>query len=334
MGIASINGVQLVGTIDMTAEVVSDQQARAATAARAAASLLGQLSPQLEATPPPQEAQLQTSARSASLAQRQERVADQMEALRRGDLDGTIVAMQQELADQIAEMAAEQADAGPPTDDVADLLAQAAKLLSHQVEFRLKGEAKARVGARLAVIHLLNRDPGQALASIADSHSDGTSPELEQERALITARANAQLGAYDTALAALDSNKSEAADRVRADIMWQKRDWAGVAAIFARLAGEPPADRKTLDDVRSRYVLSRAVALALNGDLPELATLHRRFSPAMAATPYGADFQVIASVDSGAADFQDVMRRISIADDFQAFMDGYRARLAQSATAS
>lgn len=215
-----------------------------------------------------------------------------------------------------------------------DLLAQAAKLLSHQVEFRLKGEAKARVGARLAVIHLLNRDPGQALASIADSHSDGTSPELEQERALITARANAQLGAYDTALAALDSNKSEAADRVRADIMWQKRDWAGVAAIFARLAGEPPADRKTLDDVRSRYVLSRAVALALNGDLPELATLHRRFSPSMAATPYGADFQVIASVDSGAADFQDVMRRISIADDFQAFMDGYRARLAQSATAS
>ncbi len=215
-----------------------------------------------------------------------------------------------------------------------DLLAQAAKLLSHQVEFRLKGEAKARVGARLAVIHLLNRDPGQALASIADSHSDGTSPELEQERALITARASTQLGAYDKALAALDGNKSEAADRVRADIMWQKRDWASVAEIFARLAGEPPASRQTLDDVRSRYVLSRAVALALNGDLPELATLHRRFSPAMAATPFGADFQVIASVDSGAADFQDVMRRISIADDFQAFMDGYRARLAQSATAS
>jgi hypothetical protein len=116
--------------------------------------------------------------------------------------------------------------------------------------------------------------------------------------------------------------------------MWQKRDWASAAEVFGRLAGDPPASGQSLDDVRSRYVLSRAVALALNGDLPELATLHRRFSPSMAATPYGADFQVIASVDSGAADFQDVMRRISIADDFQAFMDGYRARLAQSATAS
>jgi tetratricopeptide (TPR) repeat protein len=215
-----------------------------------------------------------------------------------------------------------------------DLLPQAAKLLSHQVEFRLKGEDKARVGARLAVIHLLNRDPGQALASIADSHSDGIPSELDQERALITARANTQLGAYEKALAALDGNESEAADKVRADIMWQKRDWASAAAVFGRLAGEPPAGRQTLDEVHSRYVLSRAVALALSGDLRELATLYQRFSPAMAATPYGTDFQVIASVDSGAADFQDVLRRISVADDFQAFMDGYRARLAQSATAS
>lgn len=54
----------------------------------------------------------------------------------------------------------------------------------------------------------------------------------------------------------------------------------------------------------------------------------------MDATPYGADFQVIASVDSGASDFQEVMRRVTVADDFQAFMEGYRARLAQSTTAS
>ena len=215
-----------------------------------------------------------------------------------------------------------------------DLLPQAAKLLAHQVEFRLNGDEKARVGARLAIIHLLNRDPGEALASIADSHSDGASPVLEQERALIAARALTQLGAFDKALAELGANNSEAADQVRADIMWQKRDWASAAEVFGRLAGDPPAARQTLDDVRSRYVLSRAVALALDSDLPELTTLYKRFAPAMSATPYGADFQVIASVDSGAADFQDVLRRISIADDFQAFMDAYRKRLAQSATAS
>ena len=215
-----------------------------------------------------------------------------------------------------------------------DLLPQAANLLAHQVEFRLKGEDKARVGARLAVIHLLNRDPGEALAAIADSHSDGISSELDEERALITARAHTRLVAFDKALAALAGNTSAAADRVRADIMWKKRDWASVAEVFGRLAGEPPAKGQSLDDVRSRYVLSRAVALALNGDLRELVTLHKRFSPAMAATPYGADFQVIASVDSGASDFQEVMRRITVADDFQAFMEGYRARLAQSQTAS
>jgi len=215
-----------------------------------------------------------------------------------------------------------------------DLLPQAAKLLAHQVEFRLKGEDKARVGARLAVIHLLNRDPGEALAAIADSHSDGISSELDEERALITARAHTRSEALDKALAALVGNESEAADRVRADIMWKKRDWVSVAEVFGRLAGDPPAKGQSLDDVRSRYVLSRAVALALGNDLQELVSLHKRFSSAMVATPFGADFQVIASVDSGASDFQEVMRRITVADDFHAFMEGYRARLAQSTTAT
>lgn len=215
-----------------------------------------------------------------------------------------------------------------------DLLPQAAKLLAHQVEFRLKGEEKARVGARLAVVNLLNREPGEALASIADSHSDGIPTALDEERALITARAYTQLAAFEKALSALTGNKSEAADKVRADVMWQTRDWTGVAEVFERLAGKPPAAGEPLVDQRSRYVLSRAVALALNGDLQELASLHSQFSSAMAATPYGADFQVIASVDSGATDFQDVLRRISVADDFQAFMEGYRARLAQSETTS
>ncbi len=215
-----------------------------------------------------------------------------------------------------------------------DLLPQAANLLAHQVEFRLRGEDKARVGARLAVVHLLNRDPGEALAAIADSHSDGISSALDEERALITARAYTQLEALDKALAALAGNESEAADRARADIMWKKRDWAGVAEVFSRLAGDPPATGQSLDDVRSRYVLSRAVALALGSNLEELVVLHRQFSAAMDATPYGADFQVIASVDSGASDFQEVMRRVTVADDFQAFMEGYRARLAQSTTAS
>ncbi len=214
-----------------------------------------------------------------------------------------------------------------------DLLPQAAKLLARQVEFRLNGEDKARVGARLAVVYLLNRDPGEALAAIADSHSDGISAELDEERALIAARAYTQLGAFEKALTELAGNKGEAADRVRADIMWQTRDWAGAAEVFGRLAGDPPARGQSLDDVHSRYVLSRAVALALISDLPEMAKLHRRFSSAMAASPYGADFQIIASVDSGAADFQDVLRRVSVADDFQAFMKGYRARLAQSQTA-
>ena len=46
-----------------------------------------------------------------------------------------------------------------------DLLPQAAKLLSHQVEFRLGGQDKARVGARLAVCQAARSRSGRGASS-------------------------------------------------------------------------------------------------------------------------------------------------------------------------
>ena len=62
--------------------------------------------------------------------------------------------MIQKLADRLAQV---------------DLLDRASKLLTLQVEFRLQGEEKARVGARLATILLLNKKPGLAAEAITNS---------------------------------------------------------------------------------------------------------------------------------------------------------------------
>lgn len=209
-----------------------------------------------------------------------------------------------------------------------DLLDQAAELLAHQVEFRLQGVEKAEVGARLAMVHLLGRKPDLALAALEDSAADGLPAALLTDRRVAASRARTLLGDYDRALAGLAGLAGEEVDLLRAEIHWRARDWDAAARVFIRLAGALPGPGETLDDKRSRYVMNRAVALALAGENNRLAALGKTHGAAMAGTPFGADFRVLTAVESAPRDFAEVLKRVALVDDFQAFMESYRARLA------
>ena len=81
-----------------------------------------------------------------------------------------------------------------------DLLDRASILLERQVKFRLQGDNKARVGARLALIRLLDRRPEEALAALDDSVAPGVSADVALERKRLRARAAFELGDADDAL--------------------------------------------------------------------------------------------------------------------------------------
>jgi len=78
-----------------------------------------------------------------------------------------------------------------------DLLERAAELLTHQVTYRLKGNEKARVGTRLAVIHLLDGKPEKALTALAESEGATLPATLQDERRYLQARALAELDRVD-----------------------------------------------------------------------------------------------------------------------------------------
>ncbi|CAN0248964.1 unnamed protein product, partial [Discosporangium mesarthrocarpum] len=208
-----------------------------------------------------------------------------------------------------------------------DLLDKAADLLAHQVEFRLEGEDKARIGTRLAIVRLLDRKPEEALAALDASRVGDIPVELARERQMVGARAWAEKGDKARALSLIAEDRSEDADRLRAEIQWRARDWSGAAVALARLSGPAPAAGVPLTELRARYVLNQAVALALAGDTARLATLRRNFGAAMEGTRLAADFRIIVSADRTARDFDDVMNRVATVDDFDAFMKAYRARL-------
>ena len=211
-----------------------------------------------------------------------------------------------------------------------DLLDQAAALLTHQVDFRVDGEAKAEVGARLAVVRLLDRRPEAALEALDISLVDAVSDGVALERRLLEARARAELGEVDAALAVIAEDGSFEADQLRAEILWRAREWQRAAPVFTRLIGGAPAAQETLDQQRSRFVLNLAVALSLGGDRAALARLREDFGPAMQRTDFAYDFRVIAADDSDPADFNSALARVAAVDDFQAFLDNYRARLGRA----
>lgn len=208
-----------------------------------------------------------------------------------------------------------------------DLLDRAADLLKHQVEFRLSGLEKARVGAQLAVVRLLDRKPEQAQVALKSSEAPDLPADLQRQRRYLQARAFDDAGRADAGLALLAGDDTATARLLRAEIHWRAQDWPAAAGDFEALVGPTPAEAK-LDDLTARFVLHWAAALTLAQDEPGLVKLRKRFGSAMVPTSYGDAFGLLTSgPKTEAIDHKSLAARIQDAEKFQSFMTSYRDRL-------
>lgn len=208
-----------------------------------------------------------------------------------------------------------------------DLLDRAGTLLDYQIRNRVSGEMRAQVGTRLAAIRLLDRKPQLALDAL-DASEPAQSPELQRERARLAARALADLGRPDEALARMNGDTGADADLLRAEIAMRTRAWPAAAQAFERLVGNPPSGNAQLADNRARQTLHLAVALALAGDDAGTARLRDRFGAAMGRSPYAEVFRVLTADRAGATpDIASIAARVSSLAPFESFMQGYRQRL-------
>jgi len=201
-----------------------------------------------------------------------------------------------------------------------DLLDQAAALLEPLVATRLAGADKLAAGTRLAAIRLLDKKPEDALRALKESAVADIPPGIAAQRRRLEARALAEQEKPKDALAALNGDASRDADLLRADILWNEQNWAEAAKVLARLTDKAGRDGAALGDADARLIVKRAAALWLAGNTAALDDLRDRFGPAMAKTPSGNDFRVIAAAPMGAIDsVQAVAARLSEVDAYAAF---------------
>jgi len=208
-----------------------------------------------------------------------------------------------------------------------DLLSQAGELLEHQVTYRLEGVERARAGAQLAVIRLMDRKAKKALAALAESKVARMPNILIERRRHLRAQALIQLDRDEEALELLKKDKSREANLLRADIFWRANDWPRVARTLSTLLASAPTTAP-LDPRISGQILRLAVAYALIPDQKALTRLRKRFAAAMVGDPNRNTFDVItADVDRSRFSLRELPAAIAQVHGFEAFMADMRESL-------
>lgn len=216
-----------------------------------------------------------------------------------------------------------------------DLLDRAGELLQHQIRNRLKGEDKARVGAKLAFLRLLDKRPADALRALGESAEPELSRILQSDREHLRARALMEMDKEADALQVLVGDDSPDAEQLRSEIYARKQDWPMAAAALSKLAGDP--NQTPLPEERQRTVLNLAVAYALANDSAGLKRVAQSFGPAMEAGGNADAFKLVTSAPTNAGgrprapiDQADLTRRFQEAQQFQSFMTNYSKKLRES----
>lgn len=225
----------------------------------------------------------------------------------------------------------------------ADLLTRAAAILENQVNNRLKGDDLIRIGKRLAVIYLLDRQPQKALATLSKLENPVNlmlpGPERDQteyEMTLLRARAYAQDNRAEQALTLLKDMKPDPdINRLRADISWQAGFWAEAADALTQVLEDQAPGGAPLDEKQTQIVMNLAVALNLANDRIAIANLRNKYGELMTKTAKAHQFEVITRERRNAvlADRETLMSVVSEVDLFKEFLSAYKSADAPPADA-
>jgi tetratricopeptide (TPR) repeat protein len=208
-----------------------------------------------------------------------------------------------------------------------DLLDQAAELLQYQVDKRLEGAARAQVAARLAMVYLTNRKPDRAIAALRSTRIADLSGELRQQRLLLEARAQSDVGRHDLALDIISNIVGREAIRLRSDIYWASRRWREASEQIELYYADRWRDFKPLDPVEKGDAIRAVVGYALAEDAIGLARFREKYAPLMAGEADRSAFET-ASRPAGAnsAEFATIAKMAASVDTLDGFLREMKTR--------
>ena len=208
-----------------------------------------------------------------------------------------------------------------------DLLDQAAELLQYQVDKRLEGAARAQVAARLAMVYLTNRKPDRAIAALRTTRIADLSGELRQQRLLLEARAQSDVGRHDLALDIISNITGREAIRLRSDIYWASRQWREASEQIELYYADRWRDFKPLNAVEKGDVIRAVVGYALAEDQIGLVRFREKYAPLMSGTADRQAFEIAGKpASANSAEFAAIAKMAASVDTLDGFIREMKTR--------
>ncbi len=208
-----------------------------------------------------------------------------------------------------------------------DLLDQAAELLQYQVDHRLEGAARAQVAARLSMIYLANRRPDLAITALRASRISDLSGELRQQRLLLEARAQSDVGRHDLALDIVSNVSGREVLRLRSDIFWAARRWRESAEQIELYYGERFRDFKPLNAVEKSDIIRAAVGYALADDSIGQSRFREKYAPLMSESADRLAFDIASKpTAASSAEFAEIAKLAASVDTLDGFLREMKQR--------
>ena len=210
-----------------------------------------------------------------------------------------------------------------------DLLDRAAELLQDQVEFRLNGIEKARVGAQLALIHIFAQKFEDSTKILDISSVKDIPKELADQRRHLRSRSLMGQGSIDDALALLKEDKSMDADLLRLEMHWNDQNWVQVSKTLNRILRTYEAKaNQPLDELQAQTILNMGIAMTLSGNERGIERLRLDYGEAMEDSSFRDAFRLIASPDTfGLISYTSIAGKVKDVKNFQTFLSAYQERL-------
>jgi tetratricopeptide (TPR) repeat protein/outer membrane biosynthesis protein TonB len=208
-----------------------------------------------------------------------------------------------------------------------DLLDQASELLQYQVDKRLEGAARAQVAARLAMVYLTNRKPDRALSALHTTRIADLSGELRQQRLLLEARAQSDVGRHELGLDIISNIAGREAIRLRSDIYWASRRWREASEQIELYYADRWRDFTPLNPAEKGDVIRAVVGYALAEDALGLARFREKYAPLMSGDADRAAFETASQPASAtSAEFAAIAKLAASVDTLDGFLREMKTR--------
>ncbi len=176
------------------------------------------------------------------------------------------------------------------------------------------------------MVYLTNRKPDRAISALRGSRIADLAGELRQQRLLLEARAQSDVGRHDLALDIISNIGGREAIRLRSDIYWASRQWREAAEQIELYYADRWRDFKPLNPAEKSDVIRAVVGYALAEDAIGLARFREKYAPLMSGEADRFAFETASRPNGSGAEFAQIAKMAASVDTLDGFLREMKTR--------